>query len=242
MCIWNRPRQRGQFRDLRMIQPGIEAQFHRREFPQPLAEPRILHQPGRCRVAGVQRAGVSVRGGDVADAAEPIAAGADMRLKHRLHPGAQQQVRVTDNAGADARRAVDAAGAHGSDAVDELGLPDRLHVVRAGGAMKRARLHEHRGSDLVPAVQVGEQLRQQIAPVRPVPQMMVRIDDRQVGLQDRLVPAREPILSHPQVMGLGGVAAHCDICLRLLSRSPRRRPAPARYTAARTAPAPARGA
>jgi hypothetical protein len=53
---------------------------------------------------------------------------------------------------------------------------------------------------------VGDQLVQQVAMVGMVPQVMVRIDDRQVGLEDRLLRA----LGEPGVVGHVGAALPLD--------------------------------
>ena len=88
----------------------------------------------------------------MADAAEAPAAGAVKRLEHRLDAAAEHQVGMADDAGAGADLAVDAARRHRGDAVDELGLADRLHLLRAVGAVHRARLHEHGRDDVVAAL------------------------------------------------------------------------------------------
>jgi len=54
--------------------------------------------------------------------------------------------------------------------------------------------------DVVPAVHVAQEIVQQIAPVRPVPEMVVRIYDRQIGLEDRLLPSIEPVLADRKVI------------------------------------------
>ena len=137
------------------------------------------------------------------DAAEPSAAGADMRLQHRPHARPKPQVGMADDAGADLRLAVATRGAHRRDAIDELGLADRPHLLRPARAMHRAALHEHRGDDVVATVGVGQQIVEHVAPARPFPQMMVRIDDRQLGLEDRLGPPREPVVAHRQIGAAG---------------------------------------
>jgi hypothetical protein len=90
-------------------------------------------------------------------------------------------------AGADFGLAVDTARAHGGDAVNELGLAYGAHILRVGGANHRAGLHEHRRDDVVTAVGIGQQLVEQIAPAWAVPEMMMRIDDRKVRLEDRFI-------------------------------------------------------
>ena len=117
---------------------------------------------------------------------------------------AEHQVGVADDAGAGADLAVDAARRHRGDAVDELDLADRLHLFRDIGAQHRARLHEHRRQDVVAAVGIGEQVVEQVAPVLAVPQVMMRIDDRQVGLEDRLRAPGEPVVADVKIVrGLG---------------------------------------
>ena len=79
-------------------------------------------------------------------------------------------------------------------------------------AVEGAALDEHGSGDAVAAVEVGQQLVQQVAPAAAVPQMMVRIDDRQVRFQGRLDPFGKPILADGKVVRrpLGG-AAHVTI-------------------------------
>ena len=66
-----------------------------------LAEVRVAHEPGPGRVGGIANGGVVIVGGDVADAAEAVAAGADVGLEHGLDARTKGQVRMADDAGAD---------------------------------------------------------------------------------------------------------------------------------------------
>ena len=116
-----------------------------------------------------------------------------MRLEHGVDAGAQTQFGETDDAGADARRAIAAARAHGGDAVDEFGLAHRREVWIAVGAIHGAALDEYRAADGVTRTDVGQIVFEQIARAA-IPEMMVRIDDRQVGFEDVLAPLREPFL------------------------------------------------
>ena len=99
--VGKRLRQRGQLVDLRMVQPRVEREVQRRQAGKALAERRVGHQSGRRRIGRVHQRRIGVPGGDVADAAEASAAGADMRLQHRLHARAQPQIGVPDDARAD---------------------------------------------------------------------------------------------------------------------------------------------
>jgi hypothetical protein len=77
-------------------------------------------------------------------------------------------------------------GAHRGDAGDEFGLADGPHLGRAAGAVHRVAFEKHRRDDVVAAVQVSEQFVEEIAVIAALPQMMVRIDDRQIRVEDRL--------------------------------------------------------
>src|SRR5215471_18047052 len=62
-------------------------------------------------------------------------------------------------------------------------------------------LHEDRRHHVVAGADVGEEFVEQVAVIRPLPQMMMRVDDGQVGLEDGLRgPRGEPRL-------VGGVDA-----------------------------------
>jgi hypothetical protein len=80
------------------------------------------------------------------------------------HAVAQEQVRPADDAGAGSEVAVEAAGAHRRDAVDELGLADGSQCKGAVGLVEGAALHEHGRHDVVARAGVGHQLVQQVAP------------------------------------------------------------------------------
>jgi hypothetical protein len=57
-------------------------------------------------------------------------------------------------------------------------------------------LDEDGSHDVVARAQVGQQLVEQIAMVGPIPQVMVRVDDGQVGIEDGLGRRRpEPCLA-----------------------------------------------
>jgi len=98
-------------------------------------------------------------------------------------------------------RAVTATCAHRGDTGDELHLADRAHLDRPVAPIHRAALLEDGGADVVAGVEVGEQFRQQIGPAAAVPQMMMRIDDRQLRFADRL-----PLLfCEPRIVGLAAM-------------------------------------
>jgi len=56
----------------------------------------------------------------------------------------------------------------------------------------------------VTAAGVGQQFIEEVTPARPVPQMVVRIDDRQIGVEDGLAAPIKPRLADRKVIGSSG--------------------------------------
>src|SRR4029077_7284539 len=92
------------------------------------------------------------------------------------------------------------------DRPDELALADRPHFLGTAGAVARAALDEDGRDDVVPRIDVGQQLVEQVAAARVIPEMMVRIDDRQAWLEDLLGALREPFRGWQRARGGAGVA------------------------------------
>ena len=203
--------------ELGMEHPGVQRQAERGQPGQARAEVGPLHV-------------VRARGhGAVADDRRSASHAAEWRTprnrppparscasQHRLHAIAEREVGEADDAGRDARSAVAAAVAHRGDAGHELRLAHRPHLRRAAGAVHRVALEEHGGDDVVAGAEVGEQLVEQVAMVGPLPQVMVGVDDRQLGLEDRLGRrlgqprlgrrADAPVAGRPRVL------AHVSAC------------------------------
>ncbi|MET4764529.1 hypothetical protein ABH975_000776 [Bradyrhizobium ottawaense] len=107
---------------------------------------------------------------------------------------AQQQIGVADDAGADRRLAVSAACAHGGDAVGELDFADGPERFRPVRAIHRAAIDIDGRDDVVAGGDVGRYFLDQIA-VAAIPEMVMGIDDRPQGINDRLLMQREPVLA-----------------------------------------------
>ena len=115
------------------------------------------------------------------------------------------QICVADDPGAGAHLTVEPARRHRGDAVHELDLADGLERFGPADAVHRAALEVDGRTDIVTALQIREQLVEEIPRHlpddlhewvigrrhilqnlgRPIPEMMMRIDDRQIGLEDR---------------------------------------------------------
>ena len=122
----------------------------------------------------------------VAQAAQAPTGSGDLGLQQFAHARADGEVAAADDGLGDAAGAVIARGAHRGDAVDELDLAQGGHLARAVLAVHRAAFEEHGRDDVVTAADIGQQFGQQVvAAMRRIPEMMVRIDDRQIRLQRR---------------------------------------------------------
>jgi hypothetical protein len=132
--------------------------------------------------------------------AKAAAAGRDHRLQHLFDRSAQRQIGVADNAGADPGLAIGSGRGHRRNTVGELDLADRAQLGGARGAVHRQPFEVDGRGDVVAAAGVGEQFRQQIAAcLGPVHQVMVRVDDRQLELDDLLTAPVEPVLPDRQM-------------------------------------------
>jgi hypothetical protein len=182
-------RHRGQRLDLRVVDPRLEGEVVRRQPLHAAAERRLLHQPRR-RYIGRAADDRRVVGRDLADAAEPPAGRRDLSFQHRVEI-VEAQIGKADDAGADPRLAAAPVALLG-DRADEFALADAAHFLRPARAIARAALDEHGRDDIVARIAVRQQFVEQIAAARVIPQMMVRIDDRQIGLEDFLPQLAEP--------------------------------------------------
>lgn len=97
---------------------------------------------------------------------------------------------MADDGGGRSAGAVDPTGTRRRQTLDKFHLPDGTHGHRTVRAVHRARLEEHRRPDVVPAVDVGMQLVQEIPLVRhtlqpSVPKMVMGVADRELGFERR---------------------------------------------------------
>jgi hypothetical protein len=121
----------------------------------------------------------------------------DVRFEHGRHSIAQSEVGVSDNSRHDSRVNRWIVRGSLSDAFEKCGFTDGLEFLRTGLSIPIATLDRNRRSDIVTTVEIVEQILQQIIFRMPLPQMMMRIADRQRGLE----------------RGLGG-----NLCLFVFSR------------------------
>jgi hypothetical protein len=125
-------------------------------------------------------------------------------------------------------------------ALDEFGLAHRPQSLRTVGAVVLAALQVDRRHDAVPARQVLREVVEQVAPPGSIEQVVVRVDDRQVGFEDGLAPAQQPLAVRGRVerlgLGPGSIGAHGDswcahhaaVRPAVLSHRPCARPRPRR--------------
>src|SRR5208282_2287685 len=103
----------------------------------------------------------------------------------------QPQICEADDAGANLGLATAPIALLGNRP-DELALADRTHFLGTAGPISRTALNEDGRDDVVLRVDVGQEFVEQIAAAWVIPEMMVRVDDRQIGLEDLLRQLAEP--------------------------------------------------
>ena len=131
----------------------------------------------------------------VAQPAQAPAGRGDLCFQQFAHPRTDAEVAAADDALGHAAWSVTTRRTHRCDAVDELDLAQRRHLGWAALAVHRAAFEEDGRDDVVSAADIGEELGQQIAAaLRRVPEVVVRVDDRQVRLQRRFRVLRQPCL------------------------------------------------
>src|SRR5262245_6292886 len=82
-------RQVGEFADLRVVKPSVEGKAEPLEYGEAVAKVLVAQEARRRIIGRAGHAGILVPGGDVADSAETVTAGADVSHQHGLHAAAQ---------------------------------------------------------------------------------------------------------------------------------------------------------
>src|SRR5437870_2221507 len=202
--VRKRLRQISQLRDLRVVHPALERQpvgaQVRVTAPKDGVKEQVWHHGwsiGSARRHGSIRQHARLRPrSTVTDAAEALRACGDLGLEHGRDAVAQPQICRTDNACGGAQIAISPAGALCRDTLYELGLADNPEVFGAVGTIHRPALDEHRLTHVVP-FGVRDELREKVplrGAVSYVPEMMMRVDDRQLWLERGLSSQRQPVL------------------------------------------------
>ena len=193
------PQQIREIAELRVIQPRFERHVV-------LGQPADTALEGGVAIQTLGRAGgrgggdAGVEGAGMADALEPPAAGRGMGFQGFVDRVPQQAIGLTDDPRAGAKGAVFAGLALRRHGGHEFGFAYRLQRLRPVLAIGGAALNEHRRFHVVPGGHVGHEVFQQI-PVRPrFPKMMMRIDDRLLGIENLLPQHRQPIGPHARMV------------------------------------------
>src|SRR5215475_10750380 len=100
-----------------VVEPRLERELARREVLEARAEV-VAQEEALARIRAMARHGrVRIPRGAEANAAEPAAAGGDLRIEHGSDGVAQAQVGGADDSSGDACLAVEPGRAHGRDPV-----------------------------------------------------------------------------------------------------------------------------
>src|SRR5215469_10199837 len=116
-------------------------------------------------------------GRNVTDTAKPPSGRGNLPFENRIDIR-QTQICEADNPGANFRPAAAPVALLG-DRSDEFALADRPHFLGTPSAIARTALDEHGRDDVMPGVDVREQLVEQVSAPRVIPQVMMRVDDRE---------------------------------------------------------------
>ncbi len=126
----------------------------------------------------------------MADAAEAPVPCRVVGVEHRIEVRPVAEVGVRDDPAH--HRALAAFGLAG----DEGGLTDRREGVADAAVVGRAALDEHGVDDVVPAAEIGFEICQPIwERASDRPEMVMRIDDRCIGIDDVFDHGVEPLLA-----------------------------------------------
>jgi hypothetical protein len=124
--------------------------------------------------------------GDLSNAAEATSRGFDVRLQHRIDPFTGTKFGVPDNRGADTGAGL-ASLRFRCDGRNEFRLANGAHLLGSGRSIGPEALEEHGGNDIVASGHIGQQLVQVVLAARSIPQVMMRVYDGQIRIQDVLV-------------------------------------------------------
>ena len=140
----------------------------------------------------------------VAYSAKPIARRL-MRIKHLPNRRTKREICKADDPRTSPGVAVLTACGHGGDPIDELGLSHRLEFLVTIRAIHAHAFDEDGTHHVVPAAYIRKQLIEEIATVRMIPEMVVRITDRPCRLDNLFLHERQPVFvanSHDQYFSI----------------------------------------
>ena len=171
--------------ELRVEQPDVVREAATLHLAQPTPVALVEQEVPRYLAPGVVR--VALVPHDVeADAREAPGRGFEMAVERAPDTVGTGEVGPSHDPGGDARAVAVRRGArHVAD--DELGLADGAERLVAVGPERCHALDEHGGFDVVPAPEIGIERRCVVGDaVASGPEMVVRVDDRQIGVDDLL--------------------------------------------------------
>ena len=134
------------------------------------------------------------------DTSKTLRAGRDLRLEHWRHLVTEPQIGGANDTRRHPRLTILATRAHRRDSLDKLRLANHFERVRSVGTIHGCALDKDRLPHVVRRC-VCYEILEQIAVARSIPEVMVRVNDRKVGLDRRFVGQRQPVLRAEPSMG-----------------------------------------
>ena len=187
----------GQVGQLRKINRSLQQQAH---IPQNAGAGQVIVPQQTALHLAVLHFRVGIPAHSVANAAKAVGAGGLQSFQYRADGGAHFEVGAPDDGGGGAAFPIAARCAFLGNPLDELHLAYGAELLRPVGAVFGAGLNKHRGTDIVAAVDVGQQFGQQILLVvrrfRALhPEVMMRVADGQVGLPRGFRGKSQPVIA-----------------------------------------------
>jgi hypothetical protein len=124
----------------------------------------------------------------IPDPSKTIAAGPAFRFQYGSNLGAKREVGKPDDGCTRAKMPVEPRGRLSRNSVHEFDFANRAHLFRTGFAVHGPALRENARHHIVAGNDVREIFGKEVALARPIPKMMVSIDDRLIRIQHLLGP------------------------------------------------------
>ena len=177
-----------------MEEPCVECEIESSHLREALAELGCHHHAGTLVAVGGDY-GTGIVRSAVPNAAEPALAQFNVRFKHLSDRFAEREVCVAGYGGVDVRMHIGARGGFFSDGRHELGLAEGLHVLGAVGAVHGRAFEEDGADDVVPGSEVAQQVVEHVVVAGPLPEVVMRVADRQVGVDGVFLCELQPVFA-----------------------------------------------
>ena len=185
------PRERRDLGKLMVILPGLEGQAPGRQLAKASAEVLAAIEARGWVGMGISHLGAGIEAGRMANAPKARRR-REVGIKHRPHAVPEAKVRKAHNSRRHSRFPIGAAGTHGRDAIHKFRFSHGAKGLGAFGAEHAVALNVDRADDAMAGLEISQEFVQQIAIAVSIPEMVVGIANRPLGVDDRLRHLAQP--------------------------------------------------